>query len=139
MNPLEPNDPLWNLLGKAREVKVRGNFVQNVVRAARQEPQKQPTWLEWLTTLPWFKPVALATAAVAVAAVSLWPSATAPQAVSEPQVAAVAPVSAEDAELIQLAESMPMMPLEAVNEMNALLAMDDTSAMTDRELAFLLY
>ena len=34
---------------------------------------------------------------------------------------------------------MPTMSLETVNEMNALLALDDASAMTDNELAFLLY
>jgi len=147
MNPLEPNDPLWNLLGKARKVEVRGNFVQNVVRAARQEPQTRSLWqrmAEWMErsrAAVWLRP-ALVAAAVAVAGLAWWNPA--PQAVVEsegPQAPAVAasPVSEEDMEMFKLAESLPTMPLDSVNQMDVLLAMDSTSALTDTEIAFLLY
>lgn len=147
MNPLEPNDPLWNLLGKARKVEVRGNFVQNVVRAARQEPQTRSVWQrarEWMEqarAAVWFRPALVATAVV-VAAVALWNPA-APQTETLAQVPAASPasetISTEDMELLKLAESLPTMPLDSVNQMDVLLAMDDTSALTDTEIAFLLY
>jgi hypothetical protein len=132
MNPLEPNDPLWNLLGKAREVEVRGNFVPNVLRAVRQEKQSGSRWSEWLSAV-WFKPLLAATAALAISAIVFWPSA------DEQAPVVIAQSTVEDAELIQLAQAMPLLPIETVNEMNALLALDDASAMTDTELAFLLY
>lgn len=150
MNPLEPNDPLWNLLGKARKVEVRGNFVQNVVRAARQEPQVRSRWQrvrEWMEqarTAVWFRP-ALVAAAVVVTGAVLWnPEAPQPEAlvqapVSTPVIAESAAADAEDLELLKLAESLPTLPLDSVNQMDVLLAMDDTSALTDTEIAFLLY
>ncbi len=147
MNPLEPNDPLWNLLGKARKVEVRGNFVQNVVRAARQEPQTLGLWqrlAEWIQRSSGgaFLRPALVAAAVAVAGLAVWHSSTPELAQDEmPQVPALAAsnVSDEDLELLNLAESLPTMPLESVNQMDVLLAMDSTSALTDTEIAFLLY
>lgn len=147
MNPLEPDDPLWNLLGKARKVEVRGNFVQNVVRAARQEPQTLGLWqrvAQWMqrsSEAAFLRP-ALVAAAVAVAGLGVWHS-SAPEVAQDetPQVPAVAAstVSDEDLELLNLAESLPTMPLESVNQMDLLLAMDSTSALTDTEIAFLLY
>jgi hypothetical protein len=48
-------------------------------------------------------------------------------------------MSAEEEAMIQLADAMPTMPLETINEIDALLAMDDAAVLTDTELAFLLY
>lgn len=152
MNPLEPNDPLWNLLGKTRDVEVRGNFVQNVVRAARQERQEHGFWPRlkaWFSEgsqSVWLRPVAVA-AAVTMAGLVAWKGAFSPHSealspsvVTAPAVPALESEAASDeAAMIQLAEAMPTMSLETVNEMNALLALEDASAMTDNELAFLLY
>jgi hypothetical protein len=144
MNPLEPNDSLWKLLGRARQVKVRGSFTQDVVRAARNTPQDHGFWA---AVSAWFgsSTVLLRTAAVAaaVAVVSLagWRSFDQPAAqVVAQQVAPVPEISSLDAaEMIQLVEAMPTLPLETAAEMNALLALHDASAMTDKELVSLLY
>ena len=47
MEPLSPQDPIKHLLAQAREVEVRPNFTQNVLRAARQTPQDRG-WLAGL-------------------------------------------------------------------------------------------
>ncbi len=142
MNPLEPNDPLWKLLGKAREVEIRGNFAQDVVRAARHEPQERGLWA-WLrapfaggSSPAWLRPSLLAGAAALVVCglVLRTPSATETSVTVAP-----APDLSDDVAMIQLAEAMPTTPLDSVNEMDALLALDDASAMTDRELVSLFY
>ena len=142
MNPLEPNDPLWNLLGKAREIKVRGNFTQDVVRAARNEPQERGfiarcrAWLsESVLSTPWLRPITAA-ALLAGAAAAFWPTGPAENTLA--LTAPAAPV-ATDLQMGKLAEALPTLPLDTIAEMDALLAMDDSSAMSDNELAFLLY
>ncbi len=143
MNPLEPNDPLWKLLGHARKIEVRGNFVQDVVRAARSEVQERGLWqrckalLSGTGSAAWLRP-ALGAAAVAVAALALWEPAVTPVDKTV-VVQAQAPTAVEDADMLQLAESLPTLPLETVNQMDALLALDDTQSLTDKEIAFLLY
>ncbi len=44
MEPLSPNDPLWKLLGKARPVEPRSNFLPNVLREVRNTPQQTSWW-----------------------------------------------------------------------------------------------
>ena len=47
----DENDDLWRLLGKTRPARVSPAFVQNVLRAARMSaPEREPGWVEWLTT-----------------------------------------------------------------------------------------
>lgn len=146
MNPLEPNDSLWKLLGKTRKVEVRGSFVQDVVRAARNEPQLRGAWQRlraWLSeTEPsvWLRP-ALVAAAVVMTGVVLWNRPGTAGNMAAPVAAQQTPlaVPADDADMLRLAESLPTLPLETVNQMDALLALDDTSALTDTEIAFLLY
>jgi anti-sigma-K factor RskA len=72
MMPLEPNDPLWDLLGKARQADTRPSFTADVMRQVRQTPQEK-SWLTrlkvwWIgeeESVQWARP-ALALAAVAV-------------------------------------------------------------------------
>ena len=51
MEPFTPDDPLWKLMGNARPVVPRPNFTQNVLRAARLEPQvtgwRRRLWCWW--------------------------------------------------------------------------------------------
>jgi len=147
MNPLEPNDPLWQLLGMSREAKVRGNFVQNVVREARNTPQDRglfvavKVWARGETRgeVAWLRP-GLALGALALLGwVSLNLGSTGPSEVAVQAEVATPVMSAEEEAMIQLADAMPTMPLETINEMDALLAMDDAAVLTDTELAFLLY
>ena len=141
MEPLTPNDPLWNLLGKTKPVEPRPNFVQNVVRAARQTPQEHG----WLASLKaWWQecelghaPLAWAAAAViALAGISLT---LAPQS-DVPQVA-TQPVVTQDAVLSEAEFLVPEFETEwkSLETMGDLLAVQDTSQLTDREIHMLLY
>ncbi len=144
-DPLQPNDPLWNLLGKARQPEPRGNFSQNVMRAARHTPQTRG-WLaavmDWLRESPSALPrLAVAAAAVlAIAGIAVMQVRDAASS-SEQTVAA-----ARTTEPL-LTAAVPVPPLvadvesqwENTQHIDALLAMEDASAFTDSEIAFLLY
>lgn len=150
MDPFTPNDPVWKLLGKARPVEPRPNFTQNVLRAARNTPQERGWWPSfrasagtWLASMQ--RPALVATAAAVVATLAaIWfeqPSsthATAPVlAQSQAQSQGAAQMVADD-DLALIANDVNI-PLDGVNHMDVLVAMDDTSALTDSEIAFLLY
>jgi hypothetical protein len=141
MEPFSPQDPIRKLLGQAREVEVRPNFTQNVVRMARQTPQDHG----WLASLrAWWEENTLAgglsiaggaVAALALAFVTLQPSTTAPQVAGEP-VKAVQPAAVLD--------EMPILPeseaaWESPLHTEALFAVEDSSQFTDSEISFLLY
>lgn len=134
MEPFTPDDPLWKLMGKARPVVPRPNFTQNVLRAVRQEPQAVGWRVqlgEWLVA--WRRPLLsglAATAAVLVAGV-MWQTNSHVTPASE-----VAVISA--AEMAVIADDASA-PLESLDHMDALVAMEDTSSLTDTELQFLLY
>ena len=139
MEPLTPNDPLWNLLGKTKPAMPRPNFVQNVVRAARQTPQESG----WLATLKaWWQespaaPLAWAAAAViALAGLSL----TFVQRDAAPQVATQPAVSTE-AVLSEADFLVPEFETEwkSLETMGDLLAVQDTTQLTDNEIHMLLY
>jgi hypothetical protein len=143
MNPLEPQDPLWRLLGKGREADVRPNFVQNVVREARQTPQERGWWVglrAWWTDATGMVPVGRLVAGVAVLVVfgMVAVSGLKESAVEVPVVAVAEPESsaaAVEAPLVPEVETQ----LESLDYLDALLALEDTSALTDREIAYLLY
>lgn len=141
MEPLTPNDPLWNVLGKARPVKPRANFVQNVVRAARQTPQERG-WLAFIKG--WWQQRESSAAglawAAAAAVVMLTAGATLMTRDEAPQTAA-APL-AEEALLTEV--DFPLVPQfetewKNLETMGDLLAVQDTSQLTDREIHLLLY
>ncbi len=141
MEPLTPNDPLWNVLGQAKPVKPRPNFVQNVVREARQTPQERG-WLARIkgwwqeheaasTGLTWTAATAVVILAVSV---TLTPQAPAPS------TASVAPVE----ENLLTEADFPLVPefeteWKNLETMGSLLAVQDTSELTDREIHLLLY
>jgi len=145
MDPLIPNDPLWKLLGEARKVEVRGNFTANVLRAARNTPQERG-WLHGLlatvrgeSSHTWLLRPALACALVMLIAGVAWlpQQAVPPQAaVAVKAVEATPALSDEDMALI--ANDVDI-ALEGMNHLDTLVAMEDTSALTDTEIAFLLY
>lgn len=145
MEPLTPNDPLWDLLGKAKPVVPRANFVQNVVREARHTPQEHGLWAkikDWWQdsispspTLPW-----AATAAICIMVTSL---VFISQDNSSPTVFAQ-PSAAMSEEVLLTEIDFPIVP-EFVSELNnleqtgALLAVQDTSQLTANEIHLLLY
>jgi hypothetical protein len=142
MEPLDPNDSLWKLLGKARPVEPRSNFTANVLRAARQTPQTRGWWAkvsEWLQDSPSALPrmavgVAAAVALAAAVAVQFRTTESPPNLVQH--VSDTAPVVATVAEPPLLAVETQ---LESVDQVSMLLALEDTSSLTDSEINFLLY
>lgn len=139
MDPLTPNDPLWKLLGEARKVELCGNFTANVLRAARNTPQdKRGLARVWALlkgeSAAWLRP-ALALS-LAVLGVLIWLPESKNNVHTQVAVAALPSLSDEDMALI--ANDVDL-ALESMNHLDTLVAMEDTSALTDTELAFLLY
>ena len=143
MEPLSPQDPVAKLLAQARAVEVRTNFAQNVVRAARQTPQDRG----WLAALrSWWEDVsfaapaakwAFATVTVATLALAL--------VIFQTQPASETQIAKQDAPPVVAVPDLPLLaaaaetPWEATFDTQALLAVDDTSQLTDSEIGFLLY
>jgi len=151
MEPLTPNDPLWKVLGQAKRVEVRPNFTQNVVRLARQTPQDRG-WLArfkgWFlehdsarTGLTWAA-VAAAIAITAATFIGQPDSGSAPTVVITAPVPATAP--ANDAALAEVETDFPLVPefeteWKNLEQVGDLLAVHDTSLLTDSEINLLLY
>ena len=143
MEPLSPQDPVAKLLAQAGAVEVRTNFAQNVVRAARQTPQDRG----WLAALrSWWEDVsfaapaakwAFATVTVATLALAL--------VIFQTQPASETQIAKQDAPPVVAVPDLPLLaaaaetPWEATFDTQALLAVDDTSQLTDSEIGFLLY
>jgi hypothetical protein len=122
---------------------VRTNFAQNVVRAARQTPQDRG----WLAALrSWWEDVsfaapaakwAFATVTVATLALAL--------VIFQTQPASETQIAKQDAPPVVAVPDLPLLaaaaetPWEATFDTQALLAVDDTSQLTDSEIGFLLY
>jgi len=140
MEPLTPNDPLWNVLGKVKPVEPRSDFVPNVVRLARQTPQDHG----WLARLKaWWQeldaPVSGLTWAAAAVVTLAFSMSVLTRQEPAPTVVAV-PV-----EEVLLSEADFPLVSEFENEwknletMGDLLAVQDTSELTDHEIHLLLY
>ncbi|SKA99272.1 hypothetical protein SAMN02745166_02889 [Prosthecobacter debontii] len=166
MEPLSPNDPLWKVLGQTKRVEVRPNFTQNVVRMARQTPQDRG-WLARLkswwqekqevgTAATWTWAAAAAAIALTASAVLFTPAASeessanlaavtnpAPVPISRAEIASVE--KAEPASTVATAEvDFPLMPgfeteWQNLEQMGDLLAVHDTSLLTDSEINLLFY
>jgi hypothetical protein len=152
MEPFSKDDPLHKLLGKGRAVEPRPNFTQNVLRAVRQEPQKLGFWERcraWLDEEGGFKKLnhgILAAAAVLTLSLVVWKQADT-SAGNPADVVSTSPSS--DSSPAQAVEAVPAteMPVEAVvtseleslDHLSVMLAQQNTSAMTDSEIASFLY
>lgn len=143
MEPLTPNDPLWNVLGQTKPVKPRADFVANVVREARQTPQDRG-WLASLKawwheresgqgTLAWGL-------AAAVVVAGVWAISSPDQ--SLPAITHQAPavvmeehvLSEEELFLSSFERELKKLQLES-----ELVAVEDTSELTASEIRMLLY
>ncbi len=148
MEPLPPNDPLWDLLGKAKPVVPRANFVQNVVREARHTPQehglraKLTGW--WQDSV---SPSPALTWAASAALCALMMLATSIALVSQQDSTSniVAQPSTAISEEVLLTEiDFPIVPefeseWKNLEQTGALLAVQDTSQLTANEIHLLLY
>jgi len=138
MEPFSPQDPLGRLLGRARPVEPRPNFTQNVLRAARQLPQRmslRERLAEWCASVS--RP-ALAGACAVVAAGLL-----ALQTVRNGNGTDVSPSgranSVAAVEGASDGEADVATALDNMDQLSTLLAHTDARTMTDTEVAFLLY
>ncbi|MEQ1752406.1 MAG: hypothetical protein ABL974_23495 [Prosthecobacter sp.] len=141
MEPLTPNDPLWNVLGKAKLVKPRANFVQNVMRAARQTPQERGWlaqfkgwWQERESPSAGLTWAALATVVMLAVSLTLMTRNEAPQTAAVPVIEETLLIEA-DFPLVSEFET----EWKKLETMGDLLAVQDTSELTDREIHLLLY
>lgn len=145
MEPLSPNDPLWKLLGKARPVEPRSNFLPNVLREVRNTPQQTSWWSRvsenfsaWLAGLQ--RPALMAMAAFVIVALLVTlldrPVPETSPDVSVANMTALQPLA--DEEMALIADDL-ILPTAGLDHMEALVAMEDTSSLTDNEIAFLLY
>lgn len=136
MEPLSPQDPIHQLLGKARKVEVRPNFTSTrVMRQARQTPQERG-WLAalraWWEEAPSMGRLAVAGGAVAAVAVTFLMMQPTDKPVT---IVETAPVVSPELPLAPEVEA----PWEMAVETEALLAVESTSQFTDSEIGFLLY
>lgn len=152
MEPFSKDDPLHKLLGKSRAAEPRPNFTQNVLRAVRQEPQKLGFWERcraWLDEEGGFKKLnhgILAAAAVLTLSLVVWKQAGAPTGNPTDVVATSPSGSSSPAQAVEAvpATEMPVetvvaSELESLDHLSMMLAQQNTSAMTDSEIASFLY
>ncbi len=141
MDPLTPDDPLWKMLGQSRQVELRPQFVQNVVRAARQTPQDKG----WLASLKarwqegsWAQNGLSWAAAAAIAIfgmVSMLPEGN-PDSNAPVSVAQVSELDPHAADFLVPEFESEWQNLE---QMGDLLVVNDTTVLTDQEIQMLLY
>ena len=146
MEPLSPQDPLHTLLGHGRTVEARANFTQNVLRAVRQLPQRLTLGerLRDFFQALFGRPVFLAAcAAVLVAATGLWWTPAQHSIGTAGDQIAQANDSTQQGNLTAAEtpgpESEVAVALNDMDRLSVLLAQQDTRAMTDTEIAFLIY
>lgn len=159
MEPFSKDDPLHELLGKGRAVEPRPNFTQNVLRAVRQEPQRVGFWERcraWLGEEGGWRALCQGTVAAAVMvtlSLVLWKQSGAPSgspadvvvssgssgSSSSTNVVETAPVAVAAAAAEMPVEAVVASELESLDHLSVMLARQDTSAMTDSEIASLLY
>ncbi|MCE9518569.1 MAG: hypothetical protein K8R87_03230 [Verrucomicrobia bacterium] len=138
MEPFSPQDPLSRLLGQARPVEPRPNFTQNVLRAVRQLPQHmslRERLMEWCSTLS--RP-ALAGACAVVAAGLLAFQTVQHGADINISTRQDGPALAVTEDVLNT-ETEVATTLNNMNQLSTLLAQSDAKAMSDTEVAFLVY
>ncbi len=148
MEPLSPQDPLHQLLGKARQVEPRANFTQNVMRAARQVPQQQSVWArfaDWFFETPIrlsYTAGSLATLGLVALSLLMWSAiGTVPN-----QTVQVKPTASQTKQALAQAyrEDMGTEPdfaadLDSMNPLTELLAQQETIPLSDSDIGLLLY
>ena len=159
MQPLDPNDPIWKVLGRARPVDVRGNFIQNVVREARKTPQQSGLaawWTGFRQEAAWLIAgrsaarfaLAATVAGLTVLAVMNLGAHKGPESGSSGDRSFVATsMDAQNTVRTPAKDSSASVPVqpevetewENMAQMSALLAVEDTSVLSDSEIASILY
>jgi hypothetical protein len=141
MEPLSPHDPIQKLLAQGREVKVRPNFTQNVLRQARNTPQNRgwlAGWRAW-----WEENTLTAGLTVAGGALAALALAFLVQPADTPSGIAGTAAMTKSTPAPAVVNDMPLLPVgevpwETPLQTESLLAVEDTSLFTDSEISFLL-
>ncbi|HEY2572870.1 MAG TPA: hypothetical protein VGH65_02335 [Verrucomicrobiaceae bacterium] len=141
MEPFSPQDPVGHLLGQARPVEPRPNFTQNVLRAIRLLPQRmslRERLAEWCSSLS--RPALAGACGVAIAGLlafqSLRQSDSSKVIVSLSQENNPVTIAQEN---VAVGDSDVVTTLDNMDQLSSLLAQTDARAMTDTEVAFLVY
>lgn len=132
MSDLEPNDPVWNVLGHARKVEPSPFFARNVVRQARLHGDSRGGWLTRLAPLLAFPRSIYATAALAVFATAL--VVFVPRGGDEGATGASLSVNEESAEAFD-----PASEIANVEYLGQLMAVADPGQLDDAALADLFF
>jgi|GEM_PF-2045727 len=146
MEPFSKDDPLYDLLGKSRKAEPRTNFTQDVMRSIRHTPQRRSWWEKIHDFFGELSMPRAACAAVVMAGfvmAALWIS----REQGTTTVVFVEPPASGQSLLFQAENSEPESPqdtsvlseLNSMDEFSDLLASQDTSSLTDGEIAMLLY
>lgn len=139
MEPFSPQDPVSKLLAKARPVEPRPNFTQNVLRAVRQSPQRmslRERLAEWCASLS--RPALAGVCAVAVAALLAFQAVRQKASVNDSPGLEVASSSTATEDALNT-DAYLATTLDDMNQLSMLLAQNDAQAMTDTEVAMLVY
>lgn len=132
MSDLEPNDPVWNVLGHAIKVEPSPFFARNVVRQARLLGDSRGGWLTRLVSLLAFPRSIYATAAIAVLATAL--VVFVPRGGDEGATGASFSVNEESAEAFD-----PASEIANVEYLGQLMAVADPGQLDDAALADLFF
>lgn len=146
----EVNDPVWELLGKARKIETSHAFVQNTVRQVRQlgadGATLDSTWSRFFNLLR--RPVfALPLTAMAVVSVALIINTSSPQSTVDDAVAANgrAARSATGTSLVEASQTARVADfsftdqVEEIDYLGDLVVVTDPSALNEQMLADLFY
>ncbi len=143
MEPFGPEDPLTKLLGKARPVEPRPNFTQNVLRAARQTPQKESGWdrVKDFFSRNWLTQPALtgACAVLAAALFGFWALKPSLNNGGGDSGSLVVSTGNSTTGSDTNAEPDVVTELDKMDQFNQLLAQQDTKSLSDSDVAALLY
>lgn len=139
MEPFSPQDPVSKLLGQARPVEPRPNFTQNVLRAVRQSPQRmslRERLAEWCASFS--RPALAGVCSVAVAVLLAFQTVRQGTPVSDsPRLEVASFITATEDALST--DAYLATTLDDMNQLSTLLAQNDAQAMTDTEVAMLVY
>lgn len=132
MSDLEPNDPVWKLLGHASKVEPSPFFARNVVREARHLAEAPSGWWSRVFALLGAHRAAWVTTAGALAAVAL----SAPLLVESFRTEATVPLSMGEESLEAFD---PASEMAAVEYLGQLMAVADPGQLDDEALADLFF
>lgn len=145
MNPEEHQDPVWQLLAKAKRPEVRPDFASSVLAAAKAAGRESTSGAsaKVVASFPFRRRMMLAGGAIAAAALIVWgllsvlrPVPSTPEQTTVKNTVTKSPVGNDNDPIVD-DESLEQ-ELVAVDGFNSLIAEDDPSKLSDAELLALL-